>query len=137
MQQRPEYGIDGPLAVTALVSAPADYAQDQTPPANQQPKQTDQTTPDAGGPNGDTGVIAVPKKKDNPDEEPPAPAAPPEPKVKNPENMGNVSLHIDVPEVTVDVGVLLEKTGQHDKYDNQNRPAPPASSRIPGRHRRA
>jgi len=26
--------------------------------------------------------------------------------------MGNVTLHVDVPEVTVDVGVLLEKTGQ-------------------------
>ncbi|HEY1649758.1 MAG TPA: VWA domain-containing protein [Terracidiphilus sp.] len=100
------------LAVTALMSAPVDYAQDQAQPTNQQPKQPDQSTPDAGGPNGDNGVIAVPKKKDNPDEEPPAPAAPAEPKVKNPESMGNVSLHIDVPEVTVDVGVLLEKTGQ-------------------------
>ncbi|HEY1766018.1 MAG TPA: VWA domain-containing protein [Terracidiphilus sp.] len=100
------------LAVTAQFSAPVDYAQNQAQPTNQQPKPSDQTTPDAGGPNGDTGVIAVPKKKDNPDEEPPAPAAPPEPKIKNPENMGNVSLHIDVPEVTVDVGVLLEKTGQ-------------------------
>ena len=32
--------------------------------------------------------------------------------MKNPEGLGNVSLRIDVPEVTVDVGVLLEKTHQ-------------------------
>jgi len=32
--------------------------------------------------------------------------------VKNPEGLGNVSLRLDVPEVTVDVGVLLEKTHQ-------------------------
>ena len=82
----------------------------QSQAAGQQTQQPDQTAPDAGGPGGDTGVIAVPKKKDVPEEAPaPAPAAP---KVKNPEELGNVSLRIDVPEVTVDVGVLLEKTHQ-------------------------
>jgi len=55
-------------------------------------------------------VIAVPKK--NPDEEPAPPPAPAAPKVTNPEGLGNISLRVDVPEVTVDVGVLLEKTGQ-------------------------
>lgn len=70
----------------------------------------DQTAPDAGGPGGDPGVIALPKKKDAaPIEVPPAPA---ERKVKNPEGMPNYSLKIDVPEVTVDVGVLVEKTHQ-------------------------
>jgi VWFA-related protein len=98
------------LAVAALTPAPFGRAQSQTP--TPQPQQPDQTAPDAGGPSGDNGVIALPKKKDNPDAEPPAPAAPPEPKVKNPEGMANMSLRIDVPEVTVDVGVLLEKTGQ-------------------------
>ncbi len=101
------------FAVAVLLSAPVHGAQDSPQqPASQQPKQPDQTTPDAGGPSGDTGVIAVPKKKDNTDEEPPAPPAPPEPKVTNPTNMPPVSLHVDVPEVTVDVGVILEKTGQ-------------------------
>jgi len=77
------------------------------PPPTQQP---DQTAPDAGGPGSDPGVIAIPKKKDVPaDAPPPAPAAP---KVKNPEGLPNVSLRIEVPEVTVDVGVLLEKTHQ-------------------------
>jgi VWFA-related protein len=97
------------LAVAALVPAPFGYAQSQTQAPSQQP---DQTAPDAGGPSGDTGVIAVPKRKDNPDDVPPAPAAPPEPKVTNPAGMPPASFHIDVPEVTVDVGVLLEKSGQ-------------------------
>jgi VWFA-related protein len=103
------------FVVAILASAPAYYAQDQTQPSgqqpNQQPKPSDQTAPDAGGPSGDTGVIALPKKKETTDE-PPAPPAPPEPKIKNPEGMGNVSLRVDVPEVSVDVGVLLQKTGQ-------------------------
>jgi VWFA-related protein len=74
-----------------------------------QPQQTDQTAPAAGGPGGDTGVIAVPKKKEKEEAPPPAPAVP---KVKNPEGLSNFSLRVDVPEVTVDVGVLLEKSGQ-------------------------
>ncbi len=70
----------------------------------------DQTAPDAGGPTGDSGAIALPKKKETPaDTPPPAPAAP---KVKNPEGCRNFSLRVEVPEVTVDVGVLLEKTHQ-------------------------
>ena len=101
------------LAVLTLALAPFTRAQGQTttttqpnPPQTQQPNQN---TPDAGGPNGDTGVIAVPKKPENPDTAPPAPPAP---KFKNPEGMGNVSLRVEVPEVTIDVGVLLEKTHQ-------------------------
>jgi VWFA-related protein len=84
----------------------------QNPPAPQQPATppADQTAPDSGGPGGDTGPIALPKKKDKPDDAPPpAPAAP---KFKNPEGAGDYSLRINVPEVSVDVGVLLEKTGQ-------------------------
>jgi VWFA-related protein len=88
----------------------AQSAQQATQQSQQQPQQPDQATPDAGGPGADSGVIALPKKKDAPEEAPPpAPAAP---KIKNPEGMGNLSLKIQVPEVTVDVGVLLEKTHQ-------------------------
>ena len=80
-----------------------------TTPATPQ-QQPDQATPDAGGPGGDSGVIALPRKKEAPaNVPPPAPAAP---KVKNPEGMPNFSLRVEVPEVTVDVGVLLEKTHQ-------------------------
>jgi VWFA-related protein len=90
----------------ALGAAPLSGAQSQP----QQPQQPDQATPDSGGPGADSGVIALPKKKDTTEDVPPS--APAEPKVKNPEGMSNYSLRIEVPEVTVDVGVLLEKTGQ-------------------------
>jgi VWFA-related protein len=96
----------------AVASAPLCQAQTEpsAPPAGQQPQPPDQATPDSGGPSGDTGVIALPKKKANPDNvTPPAPAVP---TIKNPEGMANFSLRIEVPEVSVDVGVLLEKTGQ-------------------------
>ncbi|HTW62387.1 MAG TPA: VWA domain-containing protein [Terracidiphilus sp.] len=95
-----------------LVNAQSD-SQTANPqqPQQQQQQQPDQSQPDAGGPAGDTGVIAVPKKAPE-DQPPPAPPAPSEPTVKNPPGLPPVSLHIDVPEVTVDVGVLLQKTGQ-------------------------
>jgi len=97
------------LLSALLALASATFALGQAP-ATPPPAQPDQTAPDAGGPTGDNGVIALPKKKDAaPADVPPAPA---EPKVKNPEGMPNYSLKIDVPEVTVDVGVLLEKTHQ-------------------------
>ncbi len=96
------------LILASLAVVPLAWAQaSPTPPAQQQP---DQVGPDSGGPGSDSGAIALPKKKDVPaDTPPPAPA---EPKVKNPEGMPTYSLRIDVPEVTVDVGVLLEKTHQ-------------------------
>ena len=70
------------VVVVALAGAPrmcaegkAGGQQNQQPAAQpQQPGQpSDQATPDSGGPSGDTGVIAVPKKKENPDEAPPPP----------------------------------------------------------------
>jgi len=95
------------IALLALAGATQSRAQSQP----QQPPAPDQASPDAGGPAADTGAIALPKKKDHPDEAPPPPA-PAEPKFKNPEGMSNYSLRVEVPEVDVDVGVLLEKTGQ-------------------------
>jgi VWFA-related protein len=96
---------------TAWSQTPAPSQTPQQQPAQQPAQQPDQSaSPDAGGPGADNGVIAIPKK--SPVDEPPPAPAPPQPKVKNPEGMGNVTLHVDVPEVTVDVGVLLEKTGQ-------------------------
>ena len=109
------------LALLAIALAPWSLAQAPAPasapapvqPAGQQPQQPNQATPeavpDSGGPGGDTGVIALPRKKDNSDVPPPAPAAP---RLKNPEGTAPFSLRVEVPEVTVDVGVLLEKTGQ-------------------------
>jgi VWFA-related protein len=102
------------LLLASLSAAPRMRSQNTpatpTPPPAIPTQQPDQTSPDAGGPTGDSGVIALPKKKDAPaDLPPPAPA---EPKIKNPEGLPTFSLHVDVPEVTVDVGVLLEKTHQ-------------------------
>lgn len=80
------------------------------PASQQQPqKPEDQQVPEAGGPGGDSGPVAVPRKKTTTTDEPPAPV---EPKVKNPPGMGTYSLHVDVPVVTVDVGVILQKTHQ-------------------------
>lgn len=105
------------LALLLLSQAPASAAAQQTSPAPQTapsqsqttPTQTqttpDQTAPTEGGPTGDNGAIAIPKK---PESSAPAPPPPPA-KPKNPPGMPNYSLHVDVPVVTVDVGVLLEK----------------------------
>ncbi len=99
------------VAVLACAAAPIDRAFGQQPQQNPQQQSQPQPVSDAGGPSGDNGAIAIPKK--NPDDNPPpAPPAPAEPTFKNPEGAPNVSLHVDVPEVTVDVGVLLEKTHQ-------------------------
>jgi VWFA-related protein len=100
------------LALAALAAAPVSRAQSQTQQPTPPPTQpaSDQAAPDAGGPSADPGAIALPKKPDRPDyTPPPAPAAP---KIKNPAGLDNYSLRVDVPEVTVDVGVLLEKTHQ-------------------------
>jgi VWFA-related protein len=105
----PVRGLALLMLLASLVAAPLGKAQNSPPtqqPASQQP---DQAGPESGGPGGDTGSIALPKKKDKEDIPPPAPTAP---KFKNPEGAGDYSLRVEVPEVTVDVGVLLEKTGQ-------------------------
>jgi VWFA-related protein len=106
----------GVVLLLAESPALAPAQQSPTPPSDsqqqtgtQQQPAPDQTAPEAGGPAGDNGAIAIPKKKEK-DE--PAPPPPPEPTVKNPPGMQPFSLHVDVPVVTVDVGVLLEKTHQ-------------------------
>ena len=78
----------------------------QTAPAQQSGQ--DQTAPADGGPTGDNGAIAIPKKSEPESPAPPPPPTPPTP--KNPPGAGNFSLRVDVPVVTVDVGVILEKT---------------------------
>jgi VWFA-related protein len=107
-------------ALAFFMATPATRPQDQTQQNQQQsgsqPTQQQQQAPDtgpaAGGPSGDTGAIALPKKKDS-DEAPPAPAAPPpRPEYKNPPGTPDYSIQLQVPEVVVNVGVLLQKTGQ-------------------------
>jgi VWFA-related protein len=94
--------------LAAMAAVPLSIAQSPAP-APQKP-QPDQTSPDSGGPGADNGSIAIPKKKEQPEDTPPP--APVAPKVKNPAGMPNYSLRVEVPEVVVDVGVLLEKTHQ-------------------------
>lgn len=96
------------VCATACLLAPCLRAQSTPPPPK--PQQPDTSSSDSGGPGSDSGLIVVPKKKAQPDDTPPP--APVAPKVKNPEGLPPVSLRIEVPEVTVDVGVLLEKTHQ-------------------------
>ena len=81
-------------------------SQSQQNQQNQQKKPDQQAPPAAGGPQGDIGPIAVPKKK--PEEEKPVEK---QPKIKNPEEIGNYSLRVDVPLVNVDVSVMT-KDGQ-------------------------
>ena len=97
------------LGAATWVGSAEGQATQSTPAAGtpqQQQQQPDQSGPDSGGPGGDNGAIAIPKKAEKPD----APPPPPEPKVKNPPGLTNFSLRVDVPEVTLDVGVILQKT---------------------------
>ena len=87
-----------PLAIHAQ-TAPA-----PAPPAGQTPDQTD-----SGGPAVDNGPIVLPKKKEA--EEPPPPPAPEAPKIKNPGGQ-TYSLSVNVPEVHLDVSVILDKNHQ-------------------------
>src|SRR5262249_30480365 len=74
-----------------------------TKPQTKKPDQATQEAPaEAGGPAGDVGPIAVPKKK----EEPP----PDTPKRKPPEGLADYSMRVDVPLVSVDV-MVMSKNG--------------------------
>jgi VWFA-related protein len=67
-----------------------------------------QAAPELGGPNADSGAIAIPKVVK------PAVAPPPPPvnRFKNPPGLSHLSLSVNAPLVDLDVGVLLEKTHQ-------------------------
>jgi VWFA-related protein len=118
MITRPNHSSKPPLTVLLLVAtlalspplSPAcaqDAPSTQTPPQQTKPDQT----PDSAGPQTDNGTIILKKKKEGGEEPPPAPAAPVEPKVKNPNNE-TYSIRVDVPVVNVDVNVILDKTHQ-------------------------
>jgi len=76
----------------------------QAKPSSSQQQNQQNSTPEAGGPQGDIGPIAVPKKGE------PAPKKDDTPKPpETPKNMPNFSMHVNVPLVTLDVGVLATK----------------------------
>ena len=70
-----------------------------TPTPAQQPN----ATGEAGGPQGDIGPIAVPKKKEEPPKKEDVPKEP-----QKVEGMPNFSMRVSVPLVTLDVGVLTK-----------------------------
>lgn len=95
------------LALGLSLLAPAALAQSSQQPPPQQQKPAD----DSAGPDTDTGIVLKKKKEADDNTPPPAPAAPAEPKVKNPNNE-TYSIRVDVPIVNLDVNVLLDKTHQ-------------------------
>lgn len=94
------------VMLALFVTMPQAFAQNQQSTQGQQQQKPgqQQAPPEAGGPQGDIGPIAIPKKKDEP---PP----PPPPQPKAPEGMPNYSLTVDVPLVSVDA-LVLTKDGQ-------------------------
>lgn len=97
------------VAIAALSLTPLALGQNQqgqqAPPANgQNQQQNPPSTGEAGGPEGDIGPIAVPKKGDEPK---PTEAPPPKPKAV--EGMPNFSISVNVPLVTLDVGVVTKE----------------------------
>ncbi len=101
------------LLAACILLLPLPCAHSQTtppPPAQQQTKPTQPPPDEDAGPQTDNGTIVLKKKKEG-DEPPPAPAAPAEPKVKNP-NGDTYSLRVDVPMVNIDANVILDKTHQ-------------------------
>lgn len=89
--------------VFTLTPAQAQQSQQQTQnQQTQQPQSQTQQVPAAGGPQGDIGPMAIPKKK----EEPPAPR--PEPK---PQNVPEFSMSVNAPLVQVPV-MVVTKNGQ-------------------------
>ncbi len=96
--------------VALLALATTLSAQQTPPPPAPNTQQPADQTPDSAGPQTDIGPIVI-KKKDPNAAPPPAPAAPAEPKVKNP-NGETYSLRVDVPIVNLDVNVILDKTHQ-------------------------
>jgi VWFA-related protein len=91
--------VDVPSQAQTTSSSSSSQAQSQQAPPQ------DQSTPEAGGPGGEVGPIAVPKKKEGSDE------APPPPKPKKQTDIPEYSLHVDVPVVTVDARVI-QKDGR-------------------------
>ncbi len=108
-ERRAEFARFLALAVLVsplLVAAPTGWAQStdtQSPSQSQTSQKPDQMPPEAGGPEGDVGPMAVPKKtKESSDD------TPPPPKPKKQADIPEYSLRVDVPVVTVDARVVMK-----------------------------
>ncbi|HEY5029585.1 MAG TPA: VWA domain-containing protein, partial [Candidatus Angelobacter sp.] len=89
------------LIAGLCLGSPDAQAQNADPQASPTPTPKANAPADAGGPQGDIGPIAVPKKKDEPPPKDDAPKAP-----KKVEGLDNFSMRVASQLVTVDVGVL-------------------------------
>jgi VWFA-related protein len=96
-------------AIARAQSQPTNPTQAQPATAASQQPTTPPDQTDTGGPAIENGPIVIPKKKES--EEPPPPAAPEQPKIKNP-NGETYSITVNVPEVHLDVSVILDKNHQ-------------------------
>src|SRR5262245_58628667 len=93
--------------VLALMATLSSGALTQTQPSatpTPTPGQQQPTSGEAGGPTGELGPIAVPKKKIEEPKKEDVPQAP-----KKIEGMPSFSMHVNVPLVTLDVGVLTKE----------------------------
>src|SRR6185369_15714510 len=88
------------------LNAQQQQQQDQQGTSTAAPSQQQKTPDESGGPQGDIGPYAIPKKKDENGTPPPPP-----PKPKVPEGMPSYSLTVDVPTVNLDV-MVTTKDGQ-------------------------
>lgn len=79
------------------------------PVSAQQTQQNPPPSSDDSGPQQTDTPIVIKKSKPADDTPPPAPA---EEKIQNPKELDNYSIRVDVPVVTVDTSVLLDKTRQ-------------------------
>ena len=97
------------FVVTTIGTIPAGYAQAGAKGVQQPTAQAPDQNSDQGGPAVDNGPMVIPKKKES--SEPTPPPAPAQPTVKNPGG-AIYSLRVDVPVVTLDVSVILDKNHQ-------------------------
>lgn len=88
----------------ATILLPAQGQTNQGSGSSSTAKPSQQAPDEAGGPQGDVGPMAIPKKKEVPPEPPPKPP-------KNPEGMGDFSITKNVNLVNLDITVLT-KNGQ-------------------------
>lgn len=90
------------LVLAAPVMAQQDSASPSSAPSAQSSNsQQPQEPAEAGGPEGQVGPVAVPKKKE-------APPPPPKPKASVAPGLGDYSIQVNVPEVTVPVTVTTK-----------------------------
>jgi len=94
----------GIVLALVLSSSPLTWAQQQSAPGKSPAQTEQQAPPEAGGPQGEVGPYAIPKRTE-------APPPPPPPAPKQPEDMPSYSLSVNVPIATVDA-IVLSKDGQ-------------------------